>query len=390
MNKSILKFTVLLVVVLLLIGGNKGFTTAQTASPTPSATLATQGVTFPNLTGPYKVGRTSYEWVDQSRDETFASIPGLKRDLMVDVWLPASVNKRTQLAPYMDTHLMWDASALALAQSHGGFGHVAHPGLGSLVHSHAYSTSNLDTTEPSYPVLIFVHGLGVDGFNYASILEDIASHGYVVIATSHPYSTDVIGYPDGRLVTAGAVGKANASNPALLTVWTQDVRFVLDQVEKLNATDNDFKGHLDLTRVGVFGHSFGGQVSIAATATDPRVKAGLTLDATGLTDASVLADLGGKPFLFIGKPYSEQQPQDKYWLRIDGMAHANYGDYGLLLPLIPDFGQPLGSIDPAHGIQIVDSYLVAFFDHYLKGSDLKWPTYPEVHLATVPSTAAAS
>ncbi|MHB8627821.1 MAG: alpha/beta hydrolase family protein [Aggregatilineales bacterium] len=395
MNKLTMKFSALLAVILLIIGGNES--AARTTSPTPAATATSRDVTFPVLTGPYKVGRTEFEWVDHSRAETFASIPGLKRDLMAYVWFPASVTKRTKIAPYMDSGLMWDDSALGQAQPVG-LGLVAHPGLNDLVHTHAYSTSTLDTSQPSYPILIFVHGLlpglGPDALNYVSILEDLASHGYIVIATSHPYSDDVIRYPDGRLVTAGSVGQAlDTTNPALLTIWTQDVRLVLDQVEILNATDQDFKGHLDLTRIGVFGHTFGGETSMEVTGTDPRVKAGAALEAGGVVVASAIPDPGNKPFLYTGfgdmNIGSAQSSQDKYLLTIDGMSQQNYSDFGLLVSLIPELNGRIDTIDPARGIQIVNSYLLAYFDHYLKGAVLNWPTYPEAHLQTLGAATPA-
>src|SRR4051812_4638652 len=93
---------------LLLIYGNMQPRRLLAQSGTPAATTVPVEITFPELTGPYKVGRVSYEWVDQSRDETFASVPGLKRDLMVYIWFPAVLAKRTKVASYMDGGLMWD------------------------------------------------------------------------------------------------------------------------------------------------------------------------------------------------------------------------------------------------------------------------------------------
>ena len=44
----------------------------------------------------------------------------------------------------------------------------------------------------------------------------------------------------------------------LLDAWTGDIRFALDRLERLNASDptGKFTVRLDMTRVGVFGHSF--------------------------------------------------------------------------------------------------------------------------------------
>src|SRR5262249_16465252 len=121
-------------------------------------------------------------------------------------------------------------------------------------------------------------------------------------------------------------------NTGVLTTWVLDVHFVLDQAEKLNASDENFKGHLDLSRIGVFGHSFGGYTTDEVTASDARVKAGVTLDRAATTN------LGKKPFLFVGAnaiPTPAQQTADKYWLLINGTAHLNYGDFGLLRPVAP-------------------------------------------------------
>jgi hypothetical protein len=374
MNRLNMKFGILLLTILLLIAPKDGiFTTAlasQTATPTP------QEVNFPELTGPYKVGLTSFEWVDQSRDETLASIPGLKRDLMVYIWFPATLAKSTKLAPYMQSDLIWDIFS-------------KHPGLGSLVHSHAYRTTLLNPDKPSYPVLIFEPCVYCISLNYASIIEDIASHGYIVIGMSHPYSTGVINYPDGCVLVGGVGGRGRSQDATLLTVWTQDIGFVLDEAAILNTTDAPFKGLLDLTHVGVFGHGFGG-IASAQAAGDARVKVGADLDG-GISEGSMTT----KPFLFIGDnrpdPNGSEKDQDNFAMTIDGVGHLGYGDLGLLLPLIPDVirdtenitSESLGSINPARGIQIVNSYLLAFFDHYLKGSDLKWPIYDEAKLITV-------
>src|SRR5678815_1900453 len=195
MNKLTIKFGILLLAILLLLAPKDGALTpalaAQTATPTP------QEINFPELAGPYKVGLTSFEWVDQSRDETLASIPGLKRDLMVYIWFPAKLAKHTKLAPYMQGDLMWNIWS-------------GHTGQDSMVHSHAYSTTLLDPDKPSYPVLIFSPCLYCISLNYASIMEEIASHGYIVIGTSHPYSTKVIDYPDGRVLVGQKLSEDTA------------------------------------------------------------------------------------------------------------------------------------------------------------------------------------
>lgn len=403
MIKPTYKIGVLSVIILLVIGGIQASGPALAQVATPAVTSAPLDVTFPDLSGPYKVGRTSYEWIDQSRPETFASAPGLKRDLVVYIWFPASVTKRTKIAPYMDGGLMWDIWSGRSGREGPTFVRTTspHAGLENLVHTHAYSSSLVDTDKPSYPVIIFVPSIHGTALNYASIVEDIASHGYIVIGTNIPFTSSVVSYPDGRLVVSGVnqqvIGDPNpVANPLLLAILTKDIQFVLDQAENLNATDESFKGHLDLKHVGVLGHHQGGQISISAITTDPRITAGAALE------AATTADPENKPFLFVGSGFGTasrpaQLTQDQHGLLVDGMIVGNYGDFAFLVPIIPEINPPppnpnaiLGGIDPARGAQIVNSYLVAFFDHYLKGADLKWPTYPEAHLATFGVAAATS
>src|SRR5262249_12346615 len=70
-----------------------------------------------------------------------------------------------------------------------------------------------------------------------------------------------------------------------------DVRFAVDQLEQLNKK-GDFKGKLDLTRLGMAGHSFGAYTTLAsvgqvfvlpggqeAKLDDPRIKAAIPMSA---------------------------------------------------------------------------------------------------------------
>ncbi len=134
-------------------------------------------------------------------------------------------------------------------------------------------------------------GASASVLNYSTLAEDLASHGYVVVGFDAPYRTGRIVFPDGRIM-----GRTEQNNPEtcvvadraqmercvsrVLTAWTGDIAFVLDRLARLNASDSSgtFTGRLDMTRVGVFGHSLGGAVALQFCHEDSRCKAGIDID----------------------------------------------------------------------------------------------------------------
>src|SRR5205807_7340453 len=122
-----------------------------------------------------------------------------------------------------------------------------------------------------------------------------------------PYRTGVVVFPDGRVMR-----RTPENNPELFTgeeltvlankllaAWTGDIAFVLDRLERLNASDasGKFTGRLDMTRVGVFGHSFGGATAAQFCSQDSRCKAGIDVD--GSLHGSVIQAGIHKPFMFL-------------------------------------------------------------------------------------------
>ena len=51
-----------------------------------------------------------------------------------------------------------------------------------------------------WPVVLFSPGFGVERELYAGLVEDLASHGYVVVSIDHPHDAGVVEFPDGRVV----------------------------------------------------------------------------------------------------------------------------------------------------------------------------------------------
>jgi hypothetical protein len=120
-----------------------------------------------------------------------------------------------------------------------------------------------------YPVLIYSPGGGAHRFTNVPLLEMLAEAGYFVVTMDHPFETPVVVLSQGSLCTEPP---ANDDFIELTLERIRDTEVVLDFLFDLAASEK-FGGVLDLERIGMFGASRGGYVSILAQAQDPRIKA---------------------------------------------------------------------------------------------------------------------
>jgi dienelactone hydrolase len=253
--------------------------------------------------------------------------------------------------------------------------------------------------------------------NYTTLAEDLASHGYVVVGFDAPYRTGLVVFPDGRVIA-----RTPENNPELcwgrdqtrclnrlLAAWTADIAFVLDRLERLNASDAPGKltGRLDMTRVGVFGHSFGGAQAAQFCHEDSRCKAGIDVD--GAPHGSVVQTGLHQPFMFLlsdhgdssSDPESRQiqadiqsiydrlPPDGRLRIAIRGANHFTFSDDGALLKshVVRGVLRVFGKLDIDGRRQLaVTAYCVrSFFDAYLKGASvsrlkISSPLYPEIQV----------
>jgi predicted dienelactone hydrolase len=115
----------------------------------------------------------------------------------------------------------------------------------------------LPNIRSSVPTIVISHGIGTDSSNFRYLANHLATNGFAVIVPNHPGS-------DTKQIQSLLNGSASeVTQPKEFINRPLDVKFVLDEVEKLNNTDPRFKGRLNLQQVGVFGQSFGGYTALA-------------------------------------------------------------------------------------------------------------------------------
>ncbi|MEM9136245.1 MAG: alpha/beta fold hydrolase, partial [Cyanobacteria bacterium P01_F01_bin.42] len=107
------------------------------------------------------------------------------------------------------------------------------------------------------PVIVISHGLGSGRTSYQYFAEHLASHGYAVAVPEHSGSSF-------RHWQALLDEKENQiSRPAEFVDRPLDIQYVLDVLTEKNDADSPMGTRLDLTQVGVFGHSYGGYTALA-------------------------------------------------------------------------------------------------------------------------------
>jgi pimeloyl-ACP methyl ester carboxylesterase len=128
-----------------------------------------------------------------------------------------------------------------------------------------------DLSKPC-PVVLFSHGLGGSRENYEYLGRHWAGCGYVSVHVQHAGSDDAVwknSEPGERMksLRGATMNLANTVNRP------RDISFVIDQLTQSNADKSSpLHGRIDLARIGVAGHSYGGftAMAIAGQAFGPR------------------------------------------------------------------------------------------------------------------------
>lgn len=162
------------------------------------------------------------------------------------------------------------------------------------------------------PVVIFSHGLGGSRRGAAYYANHLASHGYVVVMVQHPGSDVSIwqnARPDLGNVDRAALIRATA-DPMVTINRFLDIPFALDQLAAMTAAPGPLKGFLDMSRIGMSGHSFGAVTTQAMAGQvypngrsmpEPRFTAFLAMSPSGARDGGNARAFGGitRPFLSL-------------------------------------------------------------------------------------------
>jgi len=326
---------------------------------------------LPQPTGPYGVGTTNRHLIDTSRHEFHSKKQDAHRELILQIWYPAQIVGNEQKNFYAEPAVVSGLQEWLSKEGQIPLEKLSH--LASLK-SHALVEAPVALQSEKYPVLIFSPGWGGPVSMYTGLLEELASQGYIVVGINYPYVTNPVAFPDGRIIKAveqseNKVERQKARAQEYQT-WMHDSAFFIDQLMATGNSDDPVYQAIDITRIGVFGHSFGGAVSLALCQSDNRVKAGADLDGKLQPWNEEHALL--VPFLFIVAEHSEEElrpikklvdvtiPRPEY-VELATADHLSFTDLYLV-----SLWKMLPKLNPVEGIQITRKLLVDFFGKHLK------------------------
>jgi len=358
---------------------------------------------IPAPSGPYQVGTRVYELIDNSRKEIYSGKDEARR-FMIQIWYPSEPGTSDEKARWMDNAEIY-APVVSREIGMPAFflGHL------TLVNVPAYMNAKVAASAQSYPIALFSHGWnGFNAQNTGQALQ-LASNGFIVIGVQHPYGAVITVFPDGTIAPHNPSALPDGASQdeyetaahKLDAQWAGDLGFTLDFMQLQNDDSNSpFFNALDLSRVGVYGHSTGGGAAIQFCGTDPRCKALLGMDPFMRPVSYEVIDTGtSQPAFFMFSQFWTDDVnsrnnelfnrffphiQDSLGVvSIAGTKHYDFTDLPLLSPLAPQLGLK-GPINGKRVVTIVNDYLLSFFESTLNGKPANLfesqSPYPEVKI----------
>jgi len=134
-------------------------------------------------------------------------------------------------------------------------------------------------TRKKFPVILFSPGLGYPSQMYENIITNLVSHGYIVIGINTPFIS-LVELSNGHIINPIEIKSPISRDDAekFVKIPVQDIIFALEKIHALQNSNSLFAA-MKLNRIGLLGHSIGGQaVEVVAQSKPMSFQALVALD----------------------------------------------------------------------------------------------------------------
>ena len=279
------------------------------------------------VTGQHLIGTKRMVWIDSTRTNWFLDGYGPYRQLMAQIWYPADASallSSVKKSKYID-----NKKALTYTIELQGYKipEILTNQIGSIKCNSWEDASPVSNKK--FPILIFSHGHGGLRTQNTNQVEELVSHGYIVIAVDHTYDAGFVEFPDGNIaysLTSKPEGERLNETPE--TFYTRfgyrvdDIDFVINKIDSFDDYDLNISAIMDKNNIGIFGHSFGCLTSVYATYFNDRIKSCFGLDGwfEPLHDSLVFKNIN-KPIMHLGQ---NNKGDDQFWNDINFIKMNNF------------------------------------------------------------------
>lgn len=343
---------------------------------------------IPNPEGEFSIGTVTFELTDSERIEKYGDSKNNSdnmRRIRVQVWYPSD-----DISGYEQAFWLQDGIKLtrSLAKEMNlPFFVLDHT---TDILSNAYLEAPISDYKSSYPVIILSHGW--KGFRnlHNDFAELLSSNGFIVFGIDHTYGSQMTVFEDGfaaevdknalpdRDTTPRFLEYANQ----LVETYAGDIKLVLNSLDAINNGQytDIFSGNLDLSQIGLMGHSTGGGADVSVALSDDRIKAILGMDAwveplgmEKMTSGLLI------PALFLRSEQWEYGFNDDYLIplvqasneaqliQIAGTTHIDFTMSAMFSSLTGIIGFT-GELDRETSASIQHDYVLEFFNQTLKAN----------------------
>lgn len=227
-------------------------------------------------TGQYGIGFENFHWVNQNAcpDVNFSGInqedfsPGNTKhchEIVARIYYPTTIQSEPSspyYPPLIDSQIQQFKQQPSTSKTQ----------LKQLTKIKSFSLEKAEILSgKKFPVLLFSPGFGCPSEEYENLITELVSQGYIVVGINTPF-INLVALPNAHVVKP--VNVANVKNidryisDKLVPLQSQDLIYIYNKLHNPHSSNSLFSS-MDLTHIGLFGHSIGARTLADVAYTHP-------------------------------------------------------------------------------------------------------------------------